>query len=438
MSFLPWFSNLNLTPRKKNTLLCALVLLCGLWGTWPMMVKMPGYHGQDLRSFDADTHYFVQAWDETPRFVDTLRWWYGPWGQKYRPFYRPIPSTLFWTQYQLFGVNGKFQFHVLLLLWHFVALLVIWRFLVDLLGKGVGTFATCLWCANVAHYLSMIGPGEALWAWKDTVESWHALAHTACLWAFLRFLKTEDRRWQIAAFFLFWLALCVKELSYMAPFLMLLLTWYQGRLRTHWRTVLPFFALAGAMFVFRYWALGFHMGFRMGSNNSWKVRLVNENFGGAFTRGINGDCLLLSIVVLALGCWHLYHRRLKWGVAGLVSAVALLFYTAYCSGLSVEDTASRLLVESEWIEFPLLCLILFFWRRFFKNQNRHQILGVLLALIVYAPLTSGPNTAHIFYFVSIGWSIWLAYALLDAGALIQNGAPRCLSLKNFRLLKGTS
>lgn len=420
---------MKLFQARRTIWLTLLVLLCGLWGASGPIRMLPVEQGQDLRSLDADTHYFYYAWEENPHFTDTLKWWYGPWGQKFRPFYRPIPSLLFWTQYKTFGINSLFQFHLILLLWHFAALLFIWRFLVDLLGERDGTLAACLWGASVGDYLFWMAPLYALDAWKDNVESWHALAFTACIWAFLRFLKTENRRWQVAAFFLFWLALCVKEMAYMAPFVMLLLCWHEKKLREKWQSVSPFFCLAGCMFFFRLWALQ-GMGFRMKGNGAWKMRLFSENLGGPFTRPLNGDCLMLSVVFFILGLWWLSHRTkapkeqqkkiVFTALAAFAGALLLQFYTSYTTDLSLSETLSRFLVEGEWSYLPALSMMLFFWWRFFKNKNRNQLFGVLFALIVYAPLTSGANTAHIYYFPSVGWSIWLAYAVLDFGALARD------------------
>lgn len=407
--------------------LLLVVLLCGLWGASGPLIALPQQHNVDLRAFDADTHYFYYAWEENPRFVDTLKWWHGPWGQKFRPFYRPIPSLLFWSEYKLFGINGSFPFHLVLLLSHFLALIFLWRFLVDLLGERDGTLAACLWGASLGEYFIWMAPIDGLLNWKDNVESWHAVAFTACIWAFLRFLKTESRRWQWAALFLFWVALCVKEMAYMAPFVLLLLCWHEQQLPEKGRFVLPFFALAGAMFFFRLWALQ-GMGFRMPGNAAWKFRLFNDNLGGGFTRAINGDCLMLSLTVFVTGLWWLIQSRhaalrkrqlLLQGIFALAITICLLFYTSYKTGIPFDQTVSRFLVETEWMVIPLLAPMYFFWCRFFQNKNRHQIFGVLFALIVYAPLTSGPNTAHIFYYPSLGWAIWMAYGVLDVFSLAR-------------------
>jgi hypothetical protein len=45
-------------------------------------------------------------------------------------------------------------------------------------------------------------------------------------------------------------------------------------------------------------------------------------------------------------------------------------------------------------------------------------------MLTYLPLASGPNTGHIFYFVSIGWAIWFTYALLDVFTLGKTVAQR--------------
>ena len=360
--------------RRKLPIL--LVLLCGLWGVPWKYVAVSSSWNQNLRSHDADTHYLVDGWDEAPRFADTLRWWHGSWGAKHRPFYRPISSTLFWTQYQLFGVNGRAQFQILLVVWHFVALLMVWRFLSYLLGHRDGTLIACLWGAQLGDVFHTMSAVDALCFWKDNVESWHAIPNLLCLLFFTRYLREgapsgRGVKFLTLSLLFFLIAICVKELAYTVPFVLLLLLWHEKKMSTHWRAVLPFFGLAGAMFCFRFWALG-GMGFRMGSNERWPFRLLNDNLGAVFTRIINRDWLIPSVFALVLALFFLKRRRWIAGAVGIVGATALFAGTVYFSDLTAESTALRLLVGLEWLAAPLLALqLLIWWRTFTQRPAAH-------------------------------------------------------------------
>ena len=58
----------------------------------------------DTRSphYDLDTWLIHGGLVKAPRFRDTLRWWTGTWAGQV-PFYRPIPSMVFWAEWKLFG-----------------------------------------------------------------------------------------------------------------------------------------------------------------------------------------------------------------------------------------------------------------------------------------------------------------------------------------------
>jgi hypothetical protein len=409
---------------KRYSRACALffVLLCGVWGIRGPLLHLPEHRGADIRSNDADSHYFVQAWDETPHFSDTLAWWHGPWGQKYRPFYRPIPSTLYWTQYQIFGVNARFQFELILLAWHLVAVIVAWRFLSELMGLRAGTLAAGTWAALFAEWFQLMTPEAALYRWKDNVESWHAIPYLLSLLCFLKFLRGGPKRLQSLSLLLFFVAICMKEMAYTLPLMLLLLLWHEEKWRSHWRAVLPFFALATLMFCFRYWAIG-GMGFRMGTNEHWWARLLYDQFGSAFARMVRLDFLPLSVCCALLALWNLRQRKVAWSALFFIAMGLCWMVTARNAAMSVSEVVSRLLVEREWQEIPLLGVMLFFWWRCWVKREKHQLFGVGWAFISYLPLMSGPNTAHIYYFPSLGWAVWLTYALLDAGRLLRGVLP---------------
>ncbi|MDQ3812407.1 MAG: hypothetical protein M3347_00480 [Armatimonadota bacterium] len=407
--------------RRRTTLALLLVLGCGWWGLPPLhnlrllVVQQQG----DIRG-DHDNLYFVQAWDKAPHLRDTWRWWIGPWGQKHRPFYRPLSSLLFWLEYQAFGLHGLYQFTLVLFLCHLATLLLAWRFLNDLLGELSGTLAACLWAVHAAGFYILSIALYALDNWKDNVESWHALAYVGCLWSFLRFLRSGQgdgqRRWWFGALALFLVALCIKEMAYTAPLLLLLLAWHEKQLSRQGRAVLPFFGIAGAMFIFRWWALG-GWGYRIGANRQWLFRFLSDLGGAPITPILHGNLLCGAMLCAGAALWLLLRRQ--WTEAGVCAGAALLalLLTSYLTETGLADTASRLLLLNEWQPLPFLASLLFFWWRFFIQRRPDQIFGLAWVIITYLPLLSGPNTGHVFYLVSLGWAIWLAGGLIDLWAL---------------------
>ena len=306
----------------------------------------------------------------------------------------------------------------MLLLCHFAAVLVLWRFLCELLGEWPGTLSAGVWAAGMLRIFEMPTPLGALREWKDIVESWHAVPYVVCLWCFLRFLRGENARHKWLALLWFWIALLVKEMAYTVPLMVLMLAWHEGKLRTKWRDAAPFFALAAAMVTFRFWALQ-GVGFRMGSNTQWPMRFLTDMGGGPFVRLLHSDFLTLIAVCGALALWQTLERR-WWHAAALLAATCVqIAVSAHDADMTFGEVASRLLVSDEWPGVLYLAALLFLWWRCLRRKNKHQIFGVLWAIIVYLPLLSGPNTSHIFYFVGIGWAIWFAYGLLDIAELLR-------------------
>ena len=94
---------------------------------------------------DGDTNDFVDEIEATPRWVDTLKWWHGPWMKKV-PYYRPVTMSLFWTEYQIFGPQARVAFTWTHRLFHLAFLLTLLGFFGAMFGLqratlGVGLFA---------------------------------------------------------------------------------------------------------------------------------------------------------------------------------------------------------------------------------------------------------------------------------------------------------
>ena len=84
----------------------------------------PGSGDPLLPHYDLDTWLIHGGLVKAPRFRDTLHWWTGTWAGQV-PFYRPIPSMVFWAEWKLFG-DREIRYRPFAILLH---LLVVYQFL---------------------------------------------------------------------------------------------------------------------------------------------------------------------------------------------------------------------------------------------------------------------------------------------------------------------
>ncbi len=103
-SALPWLAPLGKTRRS---LVWAAAILFAAWtGAAKQTRTLAGGHLPGVVDAyfheDPDTALILNGLHEAPEFRDTLGWWTGPWCAKI-PFWRPIPSMVFWTELQAFG-----------------------------------------------------------------------------------------------------------------------------------------------------------------------------------------------------------------------------------------------------------------------------------------------------------------------------------------------
>ena len=443
-------------PHGWQFLIALLIIwLCALWGLRPAWDYVRAQPTGDIIGADpVDSGLITEGLEKTTNWNHTLRWWNGPWvawideegvGQNKGhgvKFYRPLSSLVWWLEFQAFGRQGLAAFTLVHALSHLLVLGVALLFFRELLGLRVAFCALCVFALHLTGTLFYLPSARAaLVEWKDGPDLWCATFYLLSLWCFTRFVRSSNVRWQVAAWVFFVLALLVKEMAYTLPFLLVLILWFENRL-DRWKSLLPFWIFAAVAFVFRYWALeGF--GFRFGSNGSWPQRWFMDCVGGMpganLSRG-DGLPLALGCVAVALVIRLVPQRLgfqnsrpwLLWLIAALLAYAATEL--AYSSDPG--DAFWRLFLfemgnNSVWrmtlYTFALLLLL----ARFAVRRPRVQLFAYGWVLLSYLPLMTAPITHHAHYFVAFGWSLWLAWALLD----VVNAAP-CND--GFRSLAGES
>ena len=204
--------------------------------------------------WDDDVHISANP---TLRSLDGL-WdiWFKP-GTTFQ--YYPLTFTGFWIGYHLWGLN-PLGYHLLTLLFHVSASLLLWQVLARLNQRGA-------WLAGAIFALHPVNVMSVAWVTelKNTLSATLALGSA---WAFLHFAhlgtvndearfartgmprpKAGDWRWYAAALTLFLLAMLAKTAVSFLPISLLLVTWWQRR-RLGWREIWPVLPMLGLVLFF--------------------------------------------------------------------------------------------------------------------------------------------------------------------------------------------
>jgi hypothetical protein len=411
------------------------VFLCGLWGlrsAWDYVQAIPT---GDIVGLDPiDSGLITEGLEKTKSWHNTLSWWRGPWvawidegnGQGHGvKFYRPLSSLVWWIEFQAFGRQGLAAFTIVHALSHLLVLSMALLFFRELFGLRVAALSLGIFALHLAGILFYLpSPRAALVQWKDGPDLWCSMAYLASLWCFLKFTRGGGTGWLSGSVGGFVMAICFKEMAYTLPLILLLLLWNEGKLSSHWRFAVPFCLVAAAAFGFRWWALeGF--GFRFGSNGSWPSRWFMDCVGGMaganLSRG-DGLPLALSCAATALVIRLRPHRlglpsARAWPL-WLMAAFFIYALTEFAYSTNPGDAFWRLFLfetdnNSVWRMMLYTLALLLLLTRFVVRRPRVQMFAYGWVVLTYLPLMTAPITHHAHYFVGFGWSIWMAYSLLD-------------------------
>lgn len=241
-----------------------------------VVLALAVYSGVWQASFIWDDDDYVIN-NQTLRSAEGLRQiWFVP---RSIPQYYPLVHTTFWAEYQLWGLRPA-GYHVVNVLLHGVAAILLWRVLLELKVPGA-PLAAAIFVVHPVMVESVAWVTER----KNVLSLPLALA---ALWCYLRFAPPEPppgkrsgrrdphrTRYYAAALVLFLAALLSKTVVFSLPAVVLVIVWWK-RGRIAWsdvRPLVPFFALGIAMGLVTAWLEKHHVG---AAGDEWSLAPVER------------------------------------------------------------------------------------------------------------------------------------------------------------------
>lgn len=178
------------------------------------------------------------------------------------PQYYPLVFTSFWVEYHLWGLNPQ-GYHLVNLLFHTLAAVLLWRVLVRLKLPNA-------WFAASIFLLHPVSVESVAWI-TERKNVLSAFFYFASALAYLRWNRSdadviksvrEPFHWYIDSFFLFTAALLSKTTASSLPAAILLIIWWKrGRIvgRDVW-PLLPFFTVGAGLGMVTSWLERSHVG----------------------------------------------------------------------------------------------------------------------------------------------------------------------------------
>ena len=176
------------------------------------------------------------------------------WGQlTATPQYYPLTYSSFWLEYHLWGPN-PLGYHVVNVLLHTLAAMLLWRVLVRLQLPGA-------WLAAGIFALHPVAVESVAWI-TERKNVLSAVFYFAAALAYLRWLDYRTTKIYLLSFALFMCALFSKTVTASLPAALLLVIWWKhGRIPGRdVRPLLPFFAAGAALGLVTSWLERTHVG----------------------------------------------------------------------------------------------------------------------------------------------------------------------------------
>jgi hypothetical protein len=319
-------------------------------------------------------------------------------------YYRPVTSDLYWVEWKLFGdhVAGYSAVGIAL---HIILSLFLGALILELTGSTVAGFFTAL--AHSLWYAMRFGDGligRAVLSWAPQHDVLFGMFYVISLWLLARYVR-RGSAWRYGLSLVFFLlAICSKETAYFLPFMAALILWDQRSPR-FLRRLLPYFGLAAAMVVFRWFALhgmaGYQTSIRAEGSEWYRFALwlispvmsaVSRNWWAGATGG------LVIAFVFGLSYLPILRGRLLYVVvpalAGLIAGLSQL----------AKGHWAMATLPSEWgYVWPMVIFVLALYLMG-VTRPRDLVLAFGWMIISYVPRLQFPG-AHHDYFPMTGWAI---------------------------------
>ena len=288
-------------------------------------------------------------------------------------------------------------------------------------SERLALLAGALWAWCALDAVTLPTASAALIYWKDDPDMTCSGAILVALWCWTRFFRGGDRRFMWAAFSAQLVAIGIKEMAYVLPFLVLALCWYE-RAGKRAAAVAATFCLTAAAYAFRWWALQ-GPGFRFGTNGSWDYRFVLHCLGGrGMALAYQGQSGVLGVACLSIGAVLLARRRWRGGaVLATVGAAGIAWTDLHAP---MPWATFNQMIMPFVATFPQAALGFYFdalatgmivvmFVRLATRRDRRQLLAFAWMLAAYLPLLTAPLTDHALYLTSAFWALFFALGLTD-------------------------
>jgi hypothetical protein len=294
-----------------------ILAILALWGSRHVLAAAfgpaagpPSWEGGDL-----DTALLMGGLREAPGFQDTLRWWTGPWAGQV-PFYRPLSSYVFWTEWKLFG-DREALYLLPTVAAHLLATLLFGTFVLRLARAAAvpapglaAALAGIGFLGGFSSYRHTV-VGLVLY-WKNQPDTLAAACAFAALSSYLAAREAGLHRcgratlWYLAA-------CCFKEIALPLPAVFLAmecgLPGMAARPGSRTR-LLMLSAAAASFFAMRWLALG-GMGYTYGTNAEWEYRTLLHLLGPFGEAAVNGRWLGNAVALWTAAIGFLAVRRAR-------------------------------------------------------------------------------------------------------------------------------
>jgi tetratricopeptide (TPR) repeat protein len=311
----PDLTPVHSTAPGRQALLAAAILAIAFMAYVP---AMPGGFLWDDYSF-LKGNWLIQAPDGLQRF----------WCTTQAEDYFPLTSSMLWIEWRIWGDHAA-GYHVMNVLLHAVAAVLVWRVLRRLGVPGA-------WLAGVLFAVHPVAVASAAWI-TERKNTLPMVLFLLSLLAWLRYDERGERRMYYLSILGFLLALLAKTSVVMLPGVLLLCAWWRrGAIsRKDLRRSLPYFALALALGLVTVWFQQHNViRHQLVRPEGWPSRvaaagwigwfylfkaLVPTGLCAAYPRwDVNAASPIsfLPLALIAIGFALLWTRRKSWGRAPL-------------------------------------------------------------------------------------------------------------------------